>query len=326
MWRYTFNNWKLNMNIEPYIKICRFDHWVKNIFLVPGLFFGFYFRLNFSENYSISMFNIFEIILCFLATGFAASANYTINEYLDKEFDKNHPIKKNRMGAIGKLDLKIVIIQYISLVALGSFIAYQVNLLCLFSVIFLMVMGIIYNVSPLRSKDIPYIDVVSESINNPIRFVIGWSAFYSNELPPSSILICYWMGGAYLMALKRFAEIRMIDNKQDAELYRKSFRFYSEINLLESSIFYAVISGFFLAIFLVKYRIEYIFTFPFLALLYAYYFRISFQQDSTAAAPEKLHKEKNLIYIVLLLCGAFILTSSINVPSLDILLIPVSFK
>ncbi len=314
------------MSIKPYIKICRFDHWVKNIFLIPGILFGFYFKLHFTDNYSLSLRNTIDIALIFLATGFAASANYTINEFLDKEFDKNHPIKKYRMGAMGRLNFKVVFIQYLSLILLASFIAYQVNTLCLYSIIFLMVMGVIYNVNPIRSKDIPYIDVISESINNPIRFVIGWSVFYSLELPPVSILICYWMGGAYLMALKRFAELRMIDSQEGAELYRKSFRYYSEINLLESSIFYAVFSVFFLAIFLIKYRIEYIFTFPFLALLYAYYFRISFQKDSSAAAPEKLHKEKKLIAIVLLLCSAFFITSVINVPSLKILLIPVNFS
>lgn len=314
------------MNIKPYLKICRFDHWVKNIFLIPGILFGFYFKIHYDENYLLSSRNAIEIILIFLATGFAASANYTINEYFDKEFDKNHPIKKYREGATGRLKFKYVFIQYLLLVLLASLTAYVANTLCLYAVTFLMVMGIIYNINPIRSKDIPYIDVISESINNPIRFVIGWSVFYSLQLPPGSILICYWMGGAYLMALKRFAELRMIDNKNLAGLYRKSFRYYSEINLLESSIFYAVLSVFFLAIFLMKYRIEFIFTFPLLALLYAYYFKLSFQEDSTAAAPEKLHKEKKLIAIVLLLCITFIITSVIDMPLLKILLTPVTFK
>ena len=35
-------------------------------------------------------------------------------------------------------------------------------------------MGVVYNVKPLRSKDLPIFDVLSESVNNPIRFLIGW--------------------------------------------------------------------------------------------------------------------------------------------------------
>ena len=34
-------------------------------------------------------------------------------------------------------------------------------------------MGIIYNVKPIRSKDIVFIDVLSESVNNPLRFLLG---------------------------------------------------------------------------------------------------------------------------------------------------------
>jgi hypothetical protein len=35
--------------------------------------------------------------------------------------------------------------------------------------------GIVYNVRPLRTKDKPYLDVISESINNPLRLTIGWA-------------------------------------------------------------------------------------------------------------------------------------------------------
>ena len=34
-------------------------------------------------------------------------------------------------------------------------------------------MGTLYNIPPIRMKDMPYADVLSESINNPIR--IFWS-------------------------------------------------------------------------------------------------------------------------------------------------------
>ena len=35
----------------------------------------------------------------------------------------------------------------------------------------LLLMGIAYNVPPLRTKDRPYLDVLSESVNNPLRLL-----------------------------------------------------------------------------------------------------------------------------------------------------------
>ena len=77
-------------------------------------------------------------------------------------------------------------------------------------------MGIIYNVRPIRSKDRIYLDVLSESINNPLRLLLGWSAVLAGMLPPSSILMAYWMGGAFLMAVKRYAEYRFINDPESS--------------------------------------------------------------------------------------------------------------
>ena len=35
--------------------------------------------------------------------------------------------------------------------------------------------GVVYNVRPLRTKDLPYLDVLSESFNNPLRLMLGWA-------------------------------------------------------------------------------------------------------------------------------------------------------
>src|SRR5690606_10326341 len=117
----------------------------------------------------------------------------------------------------------------------------------------LLLMGLVYNVPPVRTKDRPYVDVLSESINNPIRLVLGWAAVSTIAMPPVSILISYWMGGAFLMGIKRYAEYRMIHDQKVAAAYRKSFAKYTESSLLSSSVFYAINSSFFLAIFLFKY-------------------------------------------------------------------------
>lgn len=86
-------------------------------------------------------------------------------------------------------------------------------------------------------------------------------------------------------------------------MYRKSFNYYNETRLLISIFFYAICSSFFLGIFLIKYRIELLISFPFIALLFAWYLKIGFETNSIVQTPEKLfRKNKFILYIVFLFC------------------------
>lgn len=44
-----------------------------------------------------------DIVLALISISFVASANYVINEWLDAEFEKFHPTKKNRPVVSGNL-------------------------------------------------------------------------------------------------------------------------------------------------------------------------------------------------------------------------------
>ena len=177
-------------------------------------------------------------------------------------------------------------------------------------------MGILYNVKPFRTKDLPFVDVLTESINNAIRLLIGWFIITSVWYPPLSIIIGYWLGGAFLMDIKRFSEYRMIADKTTASLYRKSFAYYDERILLGAAFFYAMASSFFVGIFLIKYRIEFIVLMPFLMGLFCYYLMISYKKDSAAQAPEKLYREKGLMLYVLFLSVLFVVLLKFDIPAL----------
>ena len=61
--------------MKKYIKIMRIDHWIKQLFILPGfvcaLFLG-----NYNFNYSL----LISVIIGLFATSLIASANYVINE------------------------------------------------------------------------------------------------------------------------------------------------------------------------------------------------------------------------------------------------------
>ncbi len=162
--------------------------------------------------------------------------------------------------------------------------------------------------------------MLSESINNPLRLLLGWSAVVSDVLPPSSIMLAYWMGGAYLMAIKRYAEYRFINDPERAGLYRRSFRYYTEEGLLASAFFYALCSAFFLGVFLIKYRIEFLLCMPFLALLFTWYLVVGMRAQSPAQNPERLYREKPFVLYIAALACLIVVLFFIDLPWLNVLI------
>ena len=315
------NNDEVNPVLKNYLAIARPGHWFKNIFMLPGIVIA----LALTHRQPSTSMSI-QIALAVISTCLLASANYTINEWLDAKTDLHHPQKKHRPSVAGTVSAPFVYVQWLACVVAGLAIAYQLNRLFFGTAIFFLVMGLIYNVPPLRAKDRPYLDVLCEAINNPIRLVLGWCAIVDNVIPPSSILTAYWMGGAFLMAVKRYSEFRFIDNPLQAGLYRKSFIYYDEKTLLLSAFFYALTASFLLGVFLIKYRVEFVLAVPFVSILFVWYLYLGMASDSIAQAPEKLYQQKFFITYVIFLSILLGILAVIDIPSLEILLHPVTLK
>jgi decaprenyl-phosphate phosphoribosyltransferase len=295
------------------VATARPDHWFKNIFMLPGAALALVLANSpFPDA-------IGRLLLALASTCLIASANYTINEWLDAEFDRHHPTKNVRPSAAGRITAPIVYAQWAALATAGMSIAATISINFLVFSGMLLVMGLVYNVKPLRTKDRPYLDVLSESVNNVLRFLLGWSAIISDVLPPSSILLACWMGGAYLMAIKRYAEFRFINSSKQAGLYRRSFQLYTEESLLASAFFYALCSAFFLGVFLIKYRIEFLLSMPFLALLFTWYLVIGMRTQSLAQSPEKMYREKPFVLYVAALSCLIIVLFFVDLPWLNVL-------
>lgn len=308
--------------MKKYIKIARPDHWVKNAFILPGIVIAFLLT-----DYSISVSQFVMRFICgFIATCFIASANYVINEWLDAEFDKFHPTKKYRPVVSENMKFSLVMLEYAICIVLGVGFSLLVNIPFLVVELILLFMGVVYNVKPLRTKDIVYLDVISESVNNMLRLLLGWFIVSDSLIPPSSILIGYWFAGAFLMATKRFAEYRMIGDSEKAGLYRKSFKYYTEVKLLVSSFFYAMCATFFIGVFMIKYRMQYILGMPLIFGLFCFYLAIAFKPDSAAQKPEKLYKEKSLLIYLLILVVVLIALTFIDIPMPDYWLNPTLFS
>src|SRR5215831_7503326 len=214
--------WVLH-KIWPYVAIAKPDYWFKNVFMILGVLLGFFYHPETVDKRLMT-----RILWALASTCLIASSNYVLNEILDGPTDRNHPVKRHRPIPSAQVMLLPAYAEWLLLGVIGLAMAYRLNLPFFCSGLFLLFMGLIYNVPPVRSKELPYVDVLSESINNPIRLLLGWFAVAATEFPPMSLLLSYWFVGAFFMASKRFSEYRMINDKAAASAYRSSFRWYDE--------------------------------------------------------------------------------------------------
>lgn len=80
--------------ILEYIRLLRISHWIKNLFVfVPLLFSQHLFQFDY----------FLQVLVAFFTFSFASSMVYVFNDILDIEYDRQHPIKKNRPIASGKV-------------------------------------------------------------------------------------------------------------------------------------------------------------------------------------------------------------------------------
>ena len=285
------------MNIQHYAKVFRFDHWIKNIFVLFGLM-GACFYYKSPWTWEIVKMGLFSLLLsCFIS-----SVNYIMNEILDSPYDKLHPTKKFRPIPSGKITIfKMVVTAMIVFCVVEVFAWKYFSLKYNISLIALFIAGLLYNVHPIRLKDLPYIDVVVESINNPIRLLIGWYTITENtHFPPWTFIWIFWVFGIFLMTAKRLAEFRLLG--KTSHPYRKVFQYYSQKGLLFVMMLSSLITIFVYFLISIHFGKYLIFGLPFLVIFIIWFVALTFQKNSIVVEPEDLVKKPLFLIYSLMLC------------------------
>jgi len=280
------------------IQIARPDHWFKNIFMLLGaaLAFGLHTDLLIADW-------VPKLSLGIIATCIIASSNYTINEIFDANTDAIHPAKKYRPLASGQLSRAVAFIQWIVLTFLGFSVASFVSSTFLFLTFLFWTAAVVYNIPPIRAKDFVYFDVICESLNNPIRLYLGWSAVIPASIFPSlELVFAYWAFGAFMMSAKRLAEFTALNNTQLASQYRQSFQLYTRRSLLACMRIYAMLCLVCSFMFSFQGQLRLILWLPILFGFFVLYERITLQSNSPAQRPERLYRETALVRYSFLMC------------------------
>jgi len=199
------------MKIIYLIKSLRPKHWIKNIFVFPALIFADKFTDANSIILSIIAFIIFSI---------SASSVYLINDVFDFETDRNHPVKKNRPIASGKVSKFEAVLLSIVLAssALGASLFLDIRFFFVICIYFMN--NILYS---FKFKHVVIIDIFMVAFGFVLRAVGG---VYAIDVPMSSwFLIIIFLLTLFIAVMKRRQEFVEVEKSGGSK--RKVLEDYS---------------------------------------------------------------------------------------------------
>ena len=195
--------------MKALIQILRPSQWTKNIFVFVPLIF--------SKNLTHKDFLI-EVLLGFLCFSLASSLVYVINDLTDIEKDKLHKIKKNRPIASGKISKSqaLIIIFVLSILTSVSFLYTSLD----FNLVLIayIALNILYS---FVLKQIVIVDVLSVATGFMLRVIAGAVII---EVPLSSWLILTTLFlSLFLAVTKRRSEFIIYENENNTRQVLKDY-------------------------------------------------------------------------------------------------------
>jgi len=175
------------------IKLLRVKQWYKNIIIYISILFSF------------NLFNgnlLFSTTLGFISLCLISSSYYIINDIIDLEKDKNHPEKKNRPLASGKIKPPTALIISFLLFNISLIIAYSLSIRFLISILLLYLLSQAYT---FFIKKIAFLDIITISTNFVIRAISG--TFIINEPVSWWVILCTFFLSIFLVSAKRSLEL-----------------------------------------------------------------------------------------------------------------------
>ena len=127
-----------SFNFRGYIKIARIDHWIKNVFILPG----FLVALS-VEPGLINRINWFEVIIGLAAICLISSSNYVLNEILDATSDRAHPFKSSRPVVSGEVNVAAAYAEWLVLMGLGLLLSMLISIPFVLTLIGLWIAGVL---------------------------------------------------------------------------------------------------------------------------------------------------------------------------------------
>jgi 4-hydroxybenzoate polyprenyltransferase len=199
------------MQIPALIKTLRPAQWIKNLFIFAPLIF------------SLNIFNADLVLLsaaAFFLFCLLSGAVYILNDLVDREEDKLHPVKSARPLASGQLSPRAALAAFFVITTLSLGGAWLVNLPFFIAVLAYLFIQIGYS---FRFKHVVILDVFIIAFGFFIRVIAGGLAIRVYISP--WLLICTLLLALFLSLSKRRHELTLLE--KDAAGHRPILKEYS---------------------------------------------------------------------------------------------------
>ena len=212
------------------LKLMRIKQWVKNLFILLPLFFS---------GSAFDPENLRKSVVLVIGFCFIASSVYIINDLIDSKKDKDHPGKKDRPIASGKISLLSAIILLVFFLTLGfSIILTLGNTLVVIITFVYLALNILYS---LKLKNLPSFDLITLSLFYVIRVLIGGVVI--GIAITNWLSICTFTIALFLGAGKRYIELYSngTSSRMVLEKYTKEYLLYAlYLSSFSTIVFYSL--------------------------------------------------------------------------------------
>ena len=181
--------------IKNYIKLLRVPQWIKNFFVFVPLVFS---RHIFDINY------LSTAVLGFIAFCFTSSIVYILNDVMDVEADRAHPVKRNRPIASGKISVTNAVITALVLLSLTVvwFVYFGVNKYFVFCIVSYFLINFLYS---FKLKHMVLLDIFSIAAGFMLRVLSG--GLIINVYISSWLILTTMFISLFLAVMKRYSEL-----------------------------------------------------------------------------------------------------------------------
>jgi len=185
--------------------------WTKNFFVFPAIVFA----QRLSDERAVVLTLAAFVIFCFLS-----SSVYIINDIADAEQDRQHPTKRNRPIASGRLPVSVALPFSMLLAAFSIALAFAINRQFVLYASLYLGLNLAYSFS---LKHIVILDVIMVAIFFVLRAVAGAAAI--NVEISHWLLICTFVLALFIAMSKRRHELVLLE--ENASAHRTSLTEYS---------------------------------------------------------------------------------------------------
>ena len=272
--------------INSIIKSLRPRHWIKNVFVFAALVFAAEFT-----NWQ----SLFLAISAFFAFCFAASSVYLLNDVLDYEADRKHPVKKNRPIARDEVSRGVALFLSFALGVGALIISFIINPIFLAIVIIYIVNNILYSS---YFKNIVILDILFIAFGFVLRAVGGAVAI--DVTISSWFLIITFLLTLFLAIMKRRQEI--VEISKNGGEKRKVLDHYTKgmLDQMANIMIPAVLVSYVFYTFNTFHTEYFIFTIPLVIYGIFRYLYLVHKKDYGESPTETILKDFPLAFVVIL--------------------------